>query len=74
MGRKRIKAAVEFTGDGKDGLAGVLEEERTGWNLFYDILDSFEHSISQKKGEYERIKTAALETVENCRIKRDTAD
>lgn len=67
MGVKRITEAVNFTKGKNSLLASQLKKEKEGWNLFYNLMDSFENSTLESHSRKEKTKAAAG-IVENCRI------
>ena len=71
QGARRIKEALEFVG-GRDGrLKRRLEWERSGWDLYYDVLSALERALAGGDGFAAELRDRAKEIAAGCFIRTD---
>ncbi len=68
MGVKRIMEALTFIEGEASPLYRKLKREKEGWDLFYNLLGQNENNILSDNSRREKIKTAAMKIVKNCKI------
>ncbi len=54
-------------------LADELAEQRTGWNVFYDVLNALEQALSEGDQQAFALRDAARRVLQDCRIKPGAA-
>ncbi|MBN2060284.1 MAG: hypothetical protein JW882_07690 [Deltaproteobacteria bacterium] len=67
-GVKRINHAIEFSSGPESPLKKRYEEERIGWDLYYDTLLSIEINLKQNNRFALELKNRAQAIFESCRI------
>ena len=74
-GSKRIKDALRFIGnDERSNLKEQYEREKTGWNIYYDILLKLKGEIHNRNEFACELQKKAEIIIENCKISFDSAD
>jgi hypothetical protein len=68
-GSTRIAHAVEFAKGNDSALAGVLENERLGWNLYYDTLLAIEAGLCKGKAFALDLRQRAQHIIGPCLIR-----
>jgi len=67
-GTQRFAEALEFTRGKSSRLQKQYEEERRGWNLYYDILDVVEQAIQNKDPFALQLQKKARDIVKECKV------
>jgi hypothetical protein len=65
----RLKKAFDFMEGANSGLRATLEKERSGWNLYYDILAALERALAERDSFAMKLKERARELVERCSLR-----
>ena len=68
QGSRRIAEALEFIKGKHSSLQHALENERLGWDLYYDTLSSIEEALDQKEDYALILRERAREIVKRCFI------
>ncbi|CAN5795972.1 hypothetical protein BH24CHL6_BH24CHL6_06550 [soil metagenome] len=70
-GAPRIEQALAFV-ENHDRFGGLLERERTGWQIFYDALDDLERGRRAERPEAQARAEKAQQMVEAARATQST--
>ena len=68
IGTRQIKNALAFTHGENSSLRKQYQEEKTGWNLYYDILEAAEHAIQKKDPFAMSLQEKARAIVKPCAV------
>lgn len=68
IGVSRLKALVHKLYSQPDVLINEYRQERSSWNLFYDILDKLEENLEEKEAFAVGLRRRALACVNACRM------
>lgn len=68
-GSVRIAEALDFTQGSPSPLKAQFEKERSGWDLFYDILDTLEARIQEKDPIALDLRNRAVAILNTCALK-----
>jgi hypothetical protein len=69
LGAARIMNALEFVNGEDSRLKSKYEEERLGWDLYYDILDAIEDGLNNNDAFALELKKKARVIVDECSIR-----
>ena len=70
-GASRITGALAFSD--KDGpMKQQLKTERSGWELYYDLLDGLEQGLQRKDSALTALSATGRSILESCRINNPT--
>lgn len=69
QGSRRIADALAFTEGKHSALTGVLENERLGWDLYYDTLSAIEEALDQEEEFALVLRERAQRIIEGCFIR-----
>jgi hypothetical protein len=67
-GSIRIREAIDFVKDKKQGMTQVYQTELKGWKLYYNILTVIENALNTNHTYAQKLRKMALEICNNCRI------
>ena len=67
-GTQRFAEALEFTRGKASRLQKQYEEERRGWDLYYDILDAVAQAIQSKDPFALQLQQKARDIVKECKV------
>ncbi len=70
-GSQRLNKLMDWLLDGENPLKDVYEREKSGWNLYYDILDVAEEKLGKKDGFTLEMREKIKIIVQGCFIKTD---
>jgi len=68
LGTERLSSAVDMLYCEKNPLLKIYKNEKAGWDLYYDILDVIEEKILNSDADALKLKSAALQIADVCRI------
>ncbi len=68
MAAERLCPLIEQFIETPSALAEELAMQRSGWDLFYEVLDTLEKELAQGDQEAQAFRDAALRVVQGCRI------
>ncbi len=68
-GSRRITDAIDFAKGNDSALAGVLENERLGWNLYYDTLSAIEAGLGKGEAFALDLRQRAQHIIGQCLIR-----
>ena len=68
IGVSRLKALVQRLHSQPDVLISEYHQERSSWNLFYDILDKLEENLKETETFAVDLRRRALACVNECRV------
>ena len=68
LGAERIDAAFRFVSGEPSPLAAAYEQERRGWNLYYDTLGALENALRQGDAEAIAWRNRARQLHRECRV------
>ncbi len=72
MSARRLKEALEFVG-GRDGsLKRQFERERSGWDLYYDVLSALERALLEEDEFAAELRDRATKIVAGCSVRTDS--
>ncbi len=66
-GAPRIISALAFSDEG-GAMKQQFEKERSGWELYYDLLDGLEQGLERKEGALMALSETGRSILETCRI------
>ncbi len=69
QGSIRIAEAFDFTDGKHSALTDVLNNERLGWNLYFDTLSAIEEALDQEEEFALALRKRAKHIVEECLIR-----
>jgi hypothetical protein len=68
MGAERIMKAIEFVTGPASTLERQYEEERLGWDLYYDVLSALEHALQREDPFARALKDKARDIIRDCAV------
>ena len=68
-GSRRITDAIDFAKRNDSALAGALENERLGWNLYYDTLSAIEAGLHKGEAFALDLRQRAQHIIGQCLIR-----
>jgi hypothetical protein len=68
IGTQRISKAFEFIRGENSALKKQYENERHGWDLYYDTLDAIEHALKNKDPVALGLQKKAKAIVRQCAV------
>ena len=68
MAADRLDPLIGQLTETPQALADELAKQRTGWNLFYDVLDALEQALGADDREALALREAARRVIQSCRI------
>jgi hypothetical protein len=68
LGARRISAAKAFVQGDTSELRKTYEQERRGWELFYDVLDAFETAMAEGDSCAIQLHEQAEKIIRGCRV------
>ena len=68
-GAERIMGALNFVEGENSMLKKIYENERAGWNLYYDILSTVEKALNQGDDFACELKKRAEDIIDDCSIR-----
>ena len=68
MAADRLGPLIGRLTETPQALADELAEQRTGWDLFYDVLDALEKALAEGDQEAQALRDAALRVIQACQI------
>jgi len=66
LGTRRITEALDFTSGDSRKLAGVYEQQRRGWDLYYEILTAIEQALQRGDAFAVQLHARAQGLVTRC--------
>jgi hypothetical protein len=69
QGSRRIADALEFVEGKHSALRAVLENERLGWDLYYDTLSAIEEALDHEEEFALALRERAQRIIEGCYIR-----
>ena len=69
MGVERLSYLFDSLSAEKNFLGKRFDQEKEGWNMFYDIMDIIEKKLNDNDSFTHGLKLKAEEIVRNCRLK-----
>jgi len=70
MGAQRIAGALDFVRGENSALKQQYEDERRGWDLYYDTLSAIEDALQRGDGFARDLRTRSERIVQQCSIGR----
>jgi hypothetical protein len=68
-GGRRLGRAIDFAFGPRGELERCYQEERSGWDLFYDILDGLQRGLVRRDARALELKARAGEIMDGCRVR-----
>lgn len=68
MGGKRLSDIIGYLNDDPNPLIKQYEKEKSGWNLYYDILDTAEKGIAQNDNFLLELRKKAQKLALRCKV------
>ncbi|MCD4692145.1 MAG: hypothetical protein K8R79_04475, partial [Calditrichales bacterium] len=68
MGGKRLSDIIGYLNDDPNPLIQQYEKEKSGWDLYYDILDTAEKGIAQYDNFLLELREKALKLALRCKV------
>ncbi len=68
-GIRRLDETISYLNQDTNPLVDLFKKEKTGWNMFYDILDHAENDLAHGDTFTTELKKKAFSIVKSCKIK-----
>ena len=70
----RIQNSLKFIDEENRLLSQSLEQERLGWDIYYDVLEALEKGLKEKDGFAIKLQNKARVIMQQCLITEGTED
>lgn len=67
-GAERTGLMLKFTQEEDGRLKSVYEQERTGWRVYYDVIEALEKALAGGSAEAQRLRAEARRIVRECAL------
>ncbi|UCG79286.1 MAG: hypothetical protein JSV21_05540 [Nitrospirota bacterium] len=69
LGTARLFDMIKRLDTRTNPIIKMLEQEREGWNLYYDILDKLENALANENRVAMDLRRKGLEIIEKCKLR-----
>ena len=69
LGASRLNTLVEWLWDGPDGLLPQWKREKEGWDLYYDVVERIEISLSRSEAFAGKLRQRFQWLAQNCKLR-----
>jgi hypothetical protein len=73
MAAERLDPLIEQLHNRPQALRDELAEQRSGWDIFYDVLSTLEQALADRDQKACFLQDTARRVIEGCRINHDVA-
>lgn len=70
-GAQRLNKLIDWLSGGENPLKDVYDREKSGWDLYYDILDVAEEKLEKQDGFALKMREKIRGIIQDCFIKTD---
>ena len=67
-GIRRLDETISYLNKDPNPLVNLYKKEKTGWDMFYDILDNAENALAHGETFTTELKKKAFSMIESCKI------